>query len=449
MSISTNAKGLNIFQVVTIAIFIVVGILGVVLFATSKVGGSGKGYKAVVWGVLPKTTIDQALAPYRDKGTDPNFTYVEFPEEGFSQRLLEAVAEGKGPDAIIFPSDIYFGQVNKLATIPSETISARVYADTYIDAANQFAIQGGIKAFPLVTDPMVMYWNKDMFTSAGLLTPPKTWSELANMTNTIARKKDNGVIDRAFVALGEYSNVNHAKEILFTLLSQAGIRLSYYDFGANRYQTGLNKSSSVDTQSGAVSASETTRSVMTYYTEFANPLKPSYSWNRSFSSARDTFLANNLALYFGPASEIEYIRSRNPNLNFAVAPMPQEVPDKKVVHTKTYALGFLVTSTNVSGAYTEVTKFFNTPTMIEALANAMRIAPARRDVLATAKAAKQDNELGVVYESAIYGATWTDPSALESDVVFKKLIESITGGGQTLSEAVQDASDRLDSLYRN
>ncbi len=447
---STTSKDLNIFQVATIALFAVIGILGVVLFATSKVRGGGSKYESTIWGVLPKTTIDEALVPYRDKGIDPNFTYVEFEEAGFSQKLLQAVAEGKGPDAIIFPSYMYYEQLNKLVTIPSETITAKDYFDTYIDAGHQFSIQGGIKAFPLVTDPMIMYWNKDMFTSAGILIPPKSWSELANMTNKIAQKKDNGVIDTAFVALGEYSNINHAKEVLYTLLTQAGVQMSYFDLGLLKYVTGLNKSAgAAEAESGQTSIAEITRSVLTYYTEFANPLKDSYTWNRSFTSARDAFLANKLALYFGPASEVEYIRTRNPNLNFGVAVVPQEVLTKKAVHTKTYALGFLVTSPNVPASYAEITKFFNTPDMIGALANAMRIAPARRDVLANAKSAKTDSDLAVIYESAVYGSTWTDPAYEASNNILKTLVESITSGNQTLSEAVSDAADRIDTLYGN
>ena len=69
----------------------------------------------------------------------------------------------------------------------------------------------------------------------------------------------------------------------------------------------LTKTSGSDAEQGETSATERTRSVLTYYTDFANPLKSVYSWNRSFSSSRDAFLAQNLAVYFGPGSEIEYI----------------------------------------------------------------------------------------------------------------------------------------------
>src|SRR6187402_1118115 len=113
----STTKDVNVFQVATMSIFLIIGVLGIVLFATSKVGGGFSNYKSVVWGVLPKSTVDEALETYSIKGIDPNFTYTEFPEEGFDQAILQAVAEGRGPDAIIFPDTMYYGQLNKLVTI--------------------------------------------------------------------------------------------------------------------------------------------------------------------------------------------------------------------------------------------------------------------------------------------------------------------------------------------
>jgi ABC-type glycerol-3-phosphate transport system substrate-binding protein len=442
-----STKDLNIFQLVTMSIFLIMGLLGIVIFATSKVGVGAKGYKSIVWGVLPKQTIDASLESYSVQGIDPHFTYTEFPEEGFDQAILQAVAEGRGPDAIVFPDTMYFGQLNKLVTIPNETISAREFSETYIDAGSQFAVFGGIKAFPLVTDPLVMYYNKDMFTSAGILTPPKTWKELSDMTNLITRKRDDGVLDRSFVAFGEYENINYAKRILYTLLSQAGVRLSFFDAGANIYMSGLTKTDPADARAGEVSASETTSSVLRYYTNFANPLAPTYTWNRSFSSSREAFLSQNLAVYFAPGGEVEYILSRNPNLNFGVAPVPQENPDVKSVHGKTYALGFLITAQHLDESYPEVTKFFTADPMIQGLADAMGIAPAKRSLITNAKSARENADLSVIYESAKYASTWMDPNENTTNSILQTLIESITSGKQTLSESVQDAGDRLDRLY--
>jgi ABC-type glycerol-3-phosphate transport system substrate-binding protein len=441
-------KDLNVFQVVTMAIFLVIGAVGIVLFATNKVTGGNTGFKGTVWGVLPKEAVDRALQTYIVRGVDPNFTYVEYPEAGFGQAILKAVAEGRGPDAIIFPDTMYFDQRNKLVTIPTETMSTKVFADTYIDAGNLFAVQGGTKAFPLVVDPLVMYYNKDMFTSAGILYPPTTWSELQGMTGKMVRKKDDGFIDRSFVALGEYVNINYAKNILYTLFAQAGVDIGYYDYGLGTYGSGFTKTNSTGAQD-TNNVQALTQSVLAYYTGYANPTAPEYSWNRGLIASRDAFLAQKLAVYFGPASEVEYMKTRNPNLNFGIALVPQENENRKIVHGKTYALGFLITSQHLTDVYPEVTKYFMADGMVQELASALQVAPAKRSLVSTAAGAKDSISLAVVYESAKYAHAWPDPNPAGSDTILQTLIEAVTSGKQSVSDAIQDAATRMDGLYQS
>lgn len=440
---STN-KDLNIFQVIVIVIFLVLGIIGVALFATGKSGIGKTAYKSTVWGVIPKADIDAGLEPFRIKGQDPSFTYIEYPEEGFEQAILKAVAEGNGPDAIIFPDYMYYSQINKLLTIPNETVSAKAYANTYLDIANQFTVQGGIKAFPILIDPLVMYYNIDILKSDGVLIPPTDWVEFANMNDKIVRKQDNGIIDKAYAALGEYDNVDHAKDILFAMLSQVGVDIDFYDSGIGSYVSGLDKSK---TSTQGETAGKLTRDVLIYFTEFANPAKPSYTWNKSFKSSREAFLSGDLAIYFGPGSEVKYMQTRNPNLNFAIADIPQAYPEKKVTHGKIYALGFLVTSKDANSTYKAVMDFFNTYDMNESLSNSIGLASARRDVLSNSKAAKTNADMAVINNSAIYAKTWIDPNKVSTNEIFSKMINAIVSGTQNISDAISDASARLDKLY--
>ncbi len=433
-------KELHLFQIITLGFFILIGVVGIAFFASNKANDGSSGYEPVIWGTLPKSAIDEAMVSFRNKGINPKFSYVEYPEEGFEQNLLIAIANGQSPDAILFPSSMFYSQGGRLVTVPNESVSAKNFFDTYIDAGYLYAVQGGIKAFPLVTDPMVMYWNRDIFSSVGLLTPPKNWAELGQMTPKIAKKTDNGIISRAFVALGEYSNVDYAKRILFTLLSQVGVKLTYFSPQLNAYTSGL--MSSVD------DGGERTRSVLTYYTEFANPVKASYTWNKSLPTSRDTFLAGDLALYFGPGSELEYIKSQNPNLNFRVSPMPQENQNAKSVHGKTYAIGTLITSKNPNATIQELVTYFTAPETITSLSIALDMAPARRDLLATSKEAQADPNIGAIHESAVYAKDWVDPNPVATSAIFKTMIESITSGQQTLYDSLQDASNRLSGLFQ-
>ena len=446
---SANTKDLNIFQVAMIALFLIVGIIGVALFATGKTGIGGTTYKSTIWGVLPKASIEAGLEPFRIKGQDPAFTYVEFPEDGFEQAILKAIAEGIGPDAIIFPDYMYYSQVNKLLTIPNATVSAEDYKNKYLDIASQFTTEGGVKAFPLLIDPLVMYYNIDMLKSEGVIIPPKDWTTFANLTEKVVRRQDNGVIDRAYTALGEYDNINHAKDILFAMLSQVGVDMSFYDTGISSYVSGLTKFRLQSQNQGEQTAGKLSREVLIYYTEFANPTKPSYTWNKSFKSSREAFLAGDLAVYFGPGSEVEYMKTRNPNLNFAIAPIPQAYPEKKVTYGKVYALGFLVTSKNPNATYQDAMSFFDSYQMNESLSDSIRLASARRDVLSQSIAAKADPDISVIHSSAVYAKTWLDANDAASNSILSKMVNSIVSGSQNISDAINDASERLDSLYLN
>lgn len=439
-----TSKDLNIFQIVLIAVFLVMGIIGIAFFATGKVKQGSASYQAVIWGVLPQSSIDEALQPFRIQGKDPSFTYVEYPEEGFEYVLLKAIAEGKGPDAIIFPDYMYYSQMKRLLTIPNDTVSAESFRSTYLDIGNIFTVQDGVKAFPLIIDPLVMYYNIDMFTSENVLTPPKDWTEFANLTEKVVRRRDNGIIDKAYAALGGYDNINHAKDIIFAMLSQVGVNLSQYDANVATYQSGLNRSQNT---SNSESASKLSRDVLLYYTEFANPTKSSYTWNKSFKSSRESFLSGDLATYFGPGSEIEYIRTRNPNLNFAIAPIPQAYDNKKVTKGKVYAMGFLITSKNPNATYQNVMTFFGNYQFNQYLSSALGLASTRRDVLSTSKDAKSNADIAVINNSAIFAKTWLDPDYKTTDDILSKMIFSIVSGTQNITDSIIDASDRLDRAF--
>lgn len=434
-----SSKDLNIFQILVIVVFLVIGIIGIAMFATGKSGaGTSSAYKATIWGVLPKSAIDAGLEPFRINGQDPNFTYVEYAEEGFEDAILKAIAEGRGPDAIIFPDYMYYGQSNRLLTVPNTTISSEDYKNTYLDIAKLYEVQGGVKAFPLLVDPLVMYYNIDMLKSEEVLLPPTDWVQFANLNDKIVRKQDNGIIDRAYAALGEYDNVDHAKKILFAMLTQVGVKIATFDTAQMSYISGL-----LNQQS----AGRFTREVLIYYTEFANPTKPSYTWNKSFKSSREAFLSGELAIYFGLASEIDYIQSRNPNLNFAIAQIPQAYENKKVTYGRVHALGFLITSKNSNAAYQNIMSFFNSYQLNESLANSIKLASARRDVLLKSNLAKSNADMSVINKSAIYAENWIDPNSESTNEIFSKMINSVVNGTQNISDAINDASDRLDRLY--
>ena len=89
-----------------------------------------------------------------------------------------------------------------------------------------------------------------------------------------------------------------------------------------------------------------------FYTEFSNPSKTVYSWNRSLPSSRDMFARGGLAVYFGYGGEITGLREKNPHLNFDIAPVPQ-IRDRRTQKTfgRMTALAVAKNSSNVETAF--------------------------------------------------------------------------------------------------
>jgi ABC-type glycerol-3-phosphate transport system substrate-binding protein len=182
-----------------------------------------------------------------------------------------------------------------------------------------------------------------------------------------------------------------------------------------------------------------------YYTEFSNPVKSVYSWNRSMPNSRRAFISGDLTFYFGRASELSYIRQANPNLNFDVAPMPQirDNSDEKV-HARLHGLAVSQSSDNKSGAIRAATTLIRGP-VIQTFAERSDLPPVRRDLLAQKpdKSATQS----VFYDAALIAEGWLQPDEQRVNEIFRTMVRDVTSGRLTVGAAVGDAASRISSSY--
>ena len=115
---------------------------------------------------------------------------------------------------------------DKISPIPFAYYPERNFRDDFIDISSLFIDQKNARltAFPFLIDPMVMYWNKDLFSSAGISQPPQNWSEFAEAVETLTEKNEAGNITQAGTALGELNNIKTAKTSCLCLSSSPAIR---------------------------------------------------------------------------------------------------------------------------------------------------------------------------------------------------------------------------------
>lgn len=421
------------FQLILTGAFGVFLIGGIIIFSAYR-GSSKDAVNVVVWGTIPQNSFNniiQSTSLYQNKTL--KVQYVEKSKENFDANFIEALASGNGPDLFMLPSQKILEHRNKIFAIPYDVMTQRQFKDSFIEGAEIYMAPEGVLALPVSVDPLVMYWNRAIFRDAKITEPPKYWDQFYDLANAISKKDGALNILTSAVAFGEFDNIAYAKEIILNLAMQAGTPVIIWD-GA-KLQSVFNNSYNKPTIPA--------EAAVNFYTEFGNPAKPSYSWNRSLPDSPNYFLGGDLALYFGLASEIRSLQLKNPNLDFDVAPVPtSREGGVNISYGNFNAFAITKSSKNPNVAF-EVASILSGQEAAVAFSKFLKLPPVRRDLL---NQKPTDAYESVFYDSAIRVKSWLDPNPAKTDLLFKEMIDSITSGRARTGEAVSRAQRELSNL---
>ena len=413
------------------------GLFGILVFSgLIKIGNDGNqtGAKGtvVLWGTDKSQTISKAIEEFNKANPTFIVKYVQKFPETFDNDLLEALASGTGPDMFFISDDLAFKYSNKIYTIPYASYPLATFKNNFARAGEVFLTSKGMLAFPMTIDPLVMYYNRSTLDANNIVYPPTTWSDFQGLVPNLTKKDDANKIIKSTVAMGQFSNVSHAKDILATLFMQLGNPISYEKNGIF--------SSALGTNTGNYDLSP----VLKYYTDFADPLKDVYSWNKSLGNSQSEFSAENLVFYFGYASELSSLISKNPNQNFSVAPMPQiKGANGKLTYAHVRGIAISSFSKNFTTAFTAAS-FMATGSFAGSYAKAINAVPARRDLLAVQQT---DAYSPTFYSSGLFSSSWIDPATSDTDDIFRNMVNNVLSNNMTSLEAVKDANGKLNLLF--
>lgn len=424
---------LSKFKLGVLMVFGLFIVIGVIVFGSSKNNQANLSANLVMWGTVNANTVNQFLSSFKfDQRGDLSVTYTQKKPETFNIELAEAIADGKGPDLLLLPSDMIFKQKNRILTIPYKSYPERLYKDTFLESSEIFLNTDGILSIPLIVDPLVMYWNRDIFRDKLKTSPPLYWDQFQQMTPDFVEKDSIGNIKNTFSAMGEWRNISNAKEILLNLFVQAGNNIVL------KNPVGL-ESDLLDNKGASVIPAV---SALTFYTQFANPTQKTYSWNRSLPKSQDFFLSGNMALYFGMASELPTIRAKNPNLNFDITTVPQSKEGKNRVFSKIYGISIVKSSKFIPHSFQAINTITSKEN-ISSLEEITNLPPTRKDLLSTIPT---DSYKSVFYKSAIWSKSFIDTDGQVTNGVFQNMIESITSGRSGIYESLTGANTSLNDL---
>ncbi len=430
------------FQTILIAVFGIFIVVGMVAFSMYRGSSVAKMAHVTIWGTINQKSFNDFLAVAQGDASNStlNVSYVQVPVDSFEKTLVEALASGRGPDAVLLPHAMVLKQAERIVAIPYTSLPERTFRDTFSQEAELYLTPGGIIGLPFIVDPLVLYWNRDLFSAGFVAEPPKYWSDLATIVPKLTRKDERLNINKSAIALGSYNNIDHVKDILSALMMQAGTPIT--QLNGSVLQSELATSYGTNGYTPAQSAVD-------FFISFSDTSKPTYTWNRSMPDAKDAFVAGDLAMYIGTASELSEIRTKNPNLNFDIAMLPQIKPENNpqastLTYGTMYGLSVLKMSSVVSAAFSSIIELAGTGN-VPTLVGSMNLPPVRRDLLAETQS---DPYRTIFYNSALISRGWLDPDPIATDSIFSNLVQSVVTGRLSSEAAVAKAGQELRLLLK-
>ncbi len=425
-----------------IILFTVIGLVVIVVVAVIWLNPFKKAAPALVslefWSVFDDSDVYQPLIlKYRQFYPNVTINYYKKNIVSYEKELVDALAAGRGPDIFSIHNAWLPKHKDKLVPAPATLITSARFNEVFVDVAGQDLIDANkIYAFPLSVDSLALFYNKDLFNSAGLSSAPKTWSEFNSAVANLTKRDAKNNILQAGAALGTAKNINRSMDILMALMLQSGAKMVSDDKSTASFDQNL-------VSSGA--SFNPGKQALVFYTNFANPSLKVYTWNSLQHYSIDAFVEGQAAMMLSYAYQVPLIRARAPHLDFGVAALPQiSENSKKVTFANYWAQAVNQGSANQAEAWQFVAWLASQENSREYF-NATKKPVARRDLI---DEQKSDADIGIFAQQSLYAKSWWEIDNLTIEGIFADMIESVVGGRATVDDALFRANSQVTLLMR-
>lgn len=308
---------------------------------TSADGATAQITTLTYWGLWEDSQIlKEVISDFESKNPSIKIDYRKQSHRDYRERLQQAIASANGPD--IFRYHVAWVPMlsSDLSPMPSTVMSTTEYKQIFYPTAyNNLQVGGQIVGIPLMYDGLALFYNKEMLKTANL-SVPTTWAELRTAANKLTvpasiSERTGGNITRAGLAIGNAGNVDHFSDILALLIIQNG-------------------------GNPADSSSQYVKDAITFYTNF---IKQDKVWSDRLANSTTAFARGDVAMIFAPSWRAHDIKNLNPNLDFAVARVPQLDAQKPAAWATFWAEGVSAKSKNKEAAWAFL-KYLSTPEVL-------------------------------------------------------------------------------------
>ena len=412
--------------------------------------------------------FEEIFANYKKLHPFITINYRKLRYDEYEKELLNALAEDRGPDIFSIHNTWITKYKSKIATLPPTTtlaypvtqgtikkevipqlrtaksLSLNEIKNNFVDTVYRDVVKSTLDAktgkyeektygLPLSVDTLAMYYNKDLFNNAGLAQPPVYWnSEFQQAVKKTTKQDTRGEIIQSGAALGGSNNIERYSDILSVLMMQNGSVMVDDDGGVSfnripttfkdqRYNPGLE--------------------ALRFYTDFANPAKEVYSWNKNLDDSLILFTQGKLAIMLGYSYHLATILAQAPKLNFAVTRLPQIEGNTPV----NFANYWVETVSSKSKYLNEAWDFIQFATRAEQAKT--YLAKAKRPTALRALVNEQidDNDIGVFAEQVLTAKSWySGADSATAEKIFAETIDAAVLGQDKIENLINLAASKVE-----
>lgn len=389
-----------------------------------------------VWGIEDKNFLQGGIVDYETLRTNVVVKYEEINPGDYEQKVLNALAAGTGPDVIMFGNSWLLKHFDKVVPVAETQLNKKSLQELFPTVVEQdFAPNDKIYALPLYIDTLALYYNVDTFDKRGIALPPEDWLDFQNLIPKLLEKNSDGSISKSAAAIGGTDNtIDKGSDLLMLLMLQAGAKMTNDDFSVASFAQGI------DQATPGIDA-------LSFYTKFSNPEDIYYTWNESLDYSLDNFANGDTAMIFDYASAKDAIKSKNPFLNFKVAPMPQPAGSDKAINYPNYwGLAVTKNSQNADWAWDFVLYMTANDAEAEKYLVASNRPPALRTLI---KRYAEHPTLGVFAKQALSARSWMQLDADRDTGIFSEMVKSVLNGQLTINEALFQAERQVTEIMQS
>ena len=431
----TQKQGIILFGVI---LFIIIA--GVAFYFGVRTSSQSQKITLTAWGTDPKNIFDDMVTAYKTSGVQLTLSYTQIPAADYQNKLLNAFAAGTGPDFFEIGNRELPKWQAVAAPIPaalSTSFNTAALQNDFPTAVGQDFVSGGqIYALPLDLDTLAMFYNKDLFDSAGIVYPPKTWDDFEADIPKLRVLNQQGQITQAAVAFGgSEASISNAPDLIFLLMLQNGTKM----ISADGTTAAFNANTAQGTNPGLAA--------FNFYLQFANSASPYYTWNDGLGDAVQNFIAGKTAMMFDYPVAISQIKQKSPFLNFGVSAMPQPTNATVDVNYPEYkGLAVARASRQITAAWQFILYMTTNSAGEDVYARDTGDLPASRSYIA---ANLNDPNYGVFAAQALTARSWHEADDAQIDTIMNTAIQSVFNGSLDSTRALGVAQNAVTTVMEN